>query len=211
MPKESAKATITSFAGTPLVRVVDGANSRNISPANLVAESGAQTALDGRYAPLANSRQFVSYRSFTEQTGSPTVGQVDDGTQYYNYLSLVNGSTRVAIADFIQVPYHWATFTVHELTINPTAGSGNVALDRRISPFYGPGDIPPITGLTTLSNTVKAAGTAHQSDGPTQVGSAITNVPGEFFSLYIRRNTASDTLAAAYGFLGFELRAASFS
>ena len=41
MPKESSKATITSFTGTPLVRVINDSagtpTSRNMPPANLAA------------------------------------------------------------------------------------------------------------------------------------------------------------------------------
>lgn len=57
---EADKATITSFAGTPLVRVVDGGLSRNISPANLVAETGAQTALDARYGQIIDEDDMAS-------------------------------------------------------------------------------------------------------------------------------------------------------
>lgn len=89
MPKESTKATITSFAGTPLVRVVDGTLSRNISPANLVAETGAQAALDGRYLLESNNLSDLE----NDETARGNLGAAPRSALYLpgssgNYVSM---------------------------------------------------------------------------------------------------------------------------
>lgn len=53
MVKEALKGIIAAFTGSPLVRVVDGVNSRLMTPANLVAETGARAALDARHVKKA--------------------------------------------------------------------------------------------------------------------------------------------------------------
>lgn len=199
-------------AATDLIAFTDVSASR--SEKMTVTELAESTAFTSQFVPLAASKLLVPWQAFYNQSGTVVTADVNDGTYQYRYWSLVNGSTRVVVADNISVPDHWATFTVHEITVNPTAGTGNVALDRRISSnFYGDGDlikVPTGAEAVSLSTTVKAAGTQHAIEID-QVGSAVTNVPGERFTLVMRRNTGSDTLAATYGFLGYELRAASFA
>lgn len=162
MPKESAKSTITSYTGTPLVRVVDGLLSRNISPANLVAEAGAQTVLDGRYTPIGNegARAFVH--------------QMDSGVESAVALCLGDSTSDAAdevFAEFVDwVGETWPAYSTVYRLWNDT----NQNYDRRSIRSVGTDGLP----------YVELDGTGDWINCPDTAGISIT---GDQYGIVIHR------------------------
>lgn len=171
-----------------------------------------QTALDGRYAPLDSARVWLDFEQFQGVSGTFTKTQKSSGFVWYRYGSVPDAATTVAIATTM-LPPHWATFDVYEWTINPTSGSGDVTVVRKVYP-WGNGDTPDLGDSNTILNDTETftVGTEDDLRRVKITDTPIANSPGEFFQMYWRRNGSAggDTIAAAYGFIAYEFVPATF-
>ena len=100
MPRESEKPTISEFTDTPLVRVADGALSRNMAPADLIAEPGARAALDARYQGAADISDHVSAVDGSAHMAAGIT--VEDSAQNFSGVDLEAVLEELAPAGFVK-------------------------------------------------------------------------------------------------------------
>jgi hypothetical protein len=198
-----AQADIVNLSTKPDGTFNWGASMRGAM--STIADAGLES-----FAP-GTASLFVPARAFQTQTGSPAfAANTNAGSPHW---SMPDSSTTVVTA-LVPIPAGWATFDWFMWSMNLSAATGDVVLNRRMWPA-GNGvavDMSSGTGATTPDGT---GATFTAGANLTLVrSSAVSGVarPALGFAMFsMRRNgaDAADTLAGAFGFVAYELVRAS--